>query len=301
MKLLDYCVNASRRLPHFDNRTNESVAFFSPLLTTASSGTSTGHRLSWLYLFPACLLLLGLLSNLSHGQETSKSNRQERESSKNSAPADKKSESQLSPSAAGEDARRVEVDNNLLARQLALAFSHPGVEKELDLVAYQKEQLRDLFYDYQKTLSELAQRFARMKQEDRSQLVGELVGKVDAELEKILLPQQRKRLRQISLQSVVPANNQGLAPFYAVLGNASYCEHLGISGETASRLQAKLREENEKFRAEVDRLRAASLERVLDTLTSAEREALTEGLGTAFDFGGYELGRGGVFRNADDK
>lgn len=195
----------------------------------------------------------------------------------------------------------MEVDNNLLARQLALAFSHPGVEKELDLVAYQKEQLRDLFYDYQKTLSELAQRFARMKQEDRSQLVGELVEKVDAELDKILLPQQRKRLRQISLQSVVPANNQGLAPFYAVLGNASYCEHLGISGETASRLQAKLREENEKFRAEVDRLRAASLERVLDTLTSAEREALTEGLGTAFDFGGYELGRGGVFRNADDK
>jgi DNA-directed RNA polymerase subunit F len=195
----------------------------------------------------------------------------------------------------------VEVDNNLLARQLALAFSHPGVEKELDLVAYQKEQLRDLFYDYQKTLAELAQRFARMKQEDRSQLVGELVEKVDAELDKVLLPQQRKRLRQISLQSVVPANNQGLAPFYAVLGNASYCEALGISVETASQLQAKLREENDKFRAEVDRLRAASLERVLDTLTSAEREALTEGLGTAFDFGGYELGRGGVFRNADDK
>ncbi|MFN9540025.1 MAG: hypothetical protein ACK6A8_12375 [Planctomycetota bacterium] len=294
-------MTASQRLPNFDKPTNESASIVSPLLTAASNGTPAGHRLFWLYSLAICLLALGLLSSLSLGQEPSNSNKQERESSRKSAPADKDSELQLSPSNAGEGTRRMEVDNNLLARQLALAFSHPGVEKELDLVAYQKEQLRDLFYDYQKTLAELAQRFARMKQEDRSQLVGELVEKVDEELDKVLLPQQRKRLRQISLQSVVPANNQGLAPFYAVLGNASYCEHLGISGETASRLQAKLREENEKFRAEVDRLRAASLERVLDTLTSAEREALTEGLGTAFDFGGYELGRGGVFRNADDK
>lgn len=257
-------------------------------------------RMYRLYLLTICLVALGMLSSLSLGQEANNSMTPERESRGKPGLTGTESKS-LRPSEAGEESRRVEVDNNLLARQLALAFSHPGVEKELDLVAYQKEQLRDLFYDYQKTLSELAQRFARMKQEDRLQLVGELVEKVDTELEKILLPEQRKRLRQISLQSIVPANNQGLAPFYAVLGNANYCERLGISVEAASQLQTKLREENEKFNAEVARLRAASLERVLDTLSPAEREALIDGLGTAFDFGGYELGRGGVFRNADDK
>jgi hypothetical protein len=293
-------VTASQLMPKFDKPTTESASFVNPLLAAPSSGIPTPHQIFGLYSLTICLLALGMLSSLSHGQEASDSDKQAREPSSISAPTGAESKSP-GPSAAGEGSRRVEVDNNLLARQLALAFSHPGVEQELDLVAYQKEQLRDLFYDYQKTLSEMAQRFARMKQEDRSQLVGELVKKVNAELEKILLPQQRKRLRQISLQSIVPANIQGLAPFYAVLGNASYCEHLGISVETASRLQAKLREENEKFNAEVNRLRAAALERVLDTLTSAEREALTEGLGTAFDFGGYELGRGGVFRNAEDK
>jgi hypothetical protein len=204
-----------------------------------------------------------------------------------------------SPSDSGP--RGLEVRTNLLGRQVALAYSHPGVEKELDLVAYQKEQMRDLYYDYQKTMNELAQRFARMKQEDRSRLLGELNEKVDGELDKILLPEQRTRLRQISLQSVVPANNAGIAPFFAVLASASYCEYLEIPRETADRLQSKLREEDKKFAEEVTRLREASLERVLESLSADERKSLQDGLGSAFDFGGYELGRGGIFRRSDDK
>ncbi len=199
------------------------------------------------------------------------------------------------------DQLKLEFKNTMLSRELALAFSHPGVERELELVAYQKEQLRDLFYSYQKSMSELAPRFARMKQEDRGKIFEQLMEKVDKELEQILLPPQRKRLRQISFQSLAPTNNQELAPFVSVLANSKYRQQLSISAETGERLQAKHREEYDKFAAKVAELRQAAIQRVLDTLTPAERESLEAGLGTSFDFGGYQLGRGGVFQMADDK
>jgi hypothetical protein len=199
------------------------------------------------------------------------------------------------------DSQQLEVKNNLLAREIALAFSHPEVEQELELVAYQKEQLRDLFYDYQKTMNEVAQQAARIKLEDRVRLFGELNEKIDQELDRVLLPNQRKRLRQIGIQSLAPPNPSGIAPFFSVLANQRYREYLGISSETASRLQVKLREENDKFAEEVARLRQAALDRVWDTLSPAERESLEAALGAGFDFGNYQLGRGGIFQRADDK
>lgn len=245
-------------------------------------------------------LLAGVMLNLFTGWAAiPKQPFQEEEKAISSADLRKESSRRERPEQTKD--RQADVQSNLLSRQLALAFSHPKVGTELELVDYQREQLRDLFYDYQKTLSELGQRYARMKPEERTQLFGELNQKVDTELARILLPPQLQRLQQLSLQSLVPSPTDGLAPFLAVLANPGYREHLGISADAYQDLQARLREENRKFAEEVQRLREAALERVLQGLSKEERQSLEEGLGVPFDFGGYQLGRGGVFRRPDDK
>jgi hypothetical protein len=190
--------------------------------------------------------------------------------------------------------------NQLLNRELNLLRSHSPTRTEIDVLDYQEQQLNEIVENYNRQIAELG-REPGLKVNERASKIQELYDNTDHELNAALLPDQRKRLQQVALQSFGIAQGQEVFPIANLLGNSQVRSYLGIDTETAKKMRLKMQEENQKLLQEFAALREQANQAVLDVLSASERKKLEDLLGAPFDFGKMEQSVGGKIQEAGDK
>jgi hypothetical protein len=163
-------------------------------------------------------------------------------------------------------------------------LSNPGVQNELDLVGKQLDQYKELQTSYGKRISaELEKMKSGKPSQDGARSLEKTIKEIEEQkkedIEKLLLPSQRERLEQISLQQKM--KNQGTA---AALANDEIREKLGLSEKDVEKLKGKAKELNEKMQEKMQKLRAEMRAELLDELSSEQKAKLKELTGDDFEF-----------------
>ena len=158
-----------------------------------------------------------------------------------------------------------------------------GVQKEIELVDEQIQQIREINKDFGKRMQErIAEITSGKMNAERSQqlrkLMREMHDEKKAKMESVLLPHQFDRLRQISLQTHKRRSGQA-----GLLGDSEVAEALGISDEQQERLKERAKELKEKLQADIKRLKKKSEEALLKELSRDQRKKLTELLGEEYE------------------
>ncbi len=176
-------------------------------------------------------------------------------------------------------------------------LSNVGVQNELDLVGQQLEQYKELQANYGKRISaELDKMKSGKVSEDGAKSLQKTIQEIEKQkkedIEKLLLPSQRERLEQISLQQKL--KNQGTA---AALANDEIREKLGLSEKDVEKLKEKAKELNEKLQEKMQKLRAEMRTELLEGLSADQRAKLKELTGDDFEYKaempGLRMMRGG--------
>lgn len=160
-------------------------------------------------------------------------------------------------------------------------LNDPGVQKELELVDEQRDQIRDMQNSFaQEIKSKLDGAMKSGTDHNRIPEIIEDINKRKKErLAEILLPHQVDRLRQISLQSNV--NNAGLGQ---ALASKALMEQLGIDDAQKEKLKTKAEELAKELEEKVAKLRQEMREELMDELTPDQQKKLKELLGNQFEF-----------------
>lgn len=206
-----------------------------------------------------------------------------------------------SAQADAETRRSVQWTSNVLVRELALAVGHPLVQQELELLPYQIEQLKQLQYDLQAEVTQVAREYARTKPADRDRGLAEVYERTRGEVERVLLPKQMARMEQIAIQSLGPMTDSedGMA-LVTLLTQPMIRRELEISDEEVSSMQMLSLEQADKLKREIAELRARANQNVLSGLKEETRRKILQLVGKPFDFGDYQLQAGGVIRRSKD-
>ena len=163
---------------------------------------------------------------------------------------------------------------NLLTRQ--------DVQQEIELIGDQLEQLRELRGKIRRRARE---RFAEIRiagpqdARGRIQKLGvELRQEFEAELSKVLLPHQHRRLRQIRLQRQLRVANA------AALLSADTMDQLMITTEQQTRLKERSKQLESQFQEKLRGMREEIRQQLLEVLTADQRQRLAQLTGESFDF-----------------
>jgi hypothetical protein len=166
---------------------------------------------------------------------------------------------------------------------------NPQVQKELEVVDYQLEQIKELQSKLQAETREIYAEIAKLPREDQSaeyqeaqKKVQELYKDHNAKLKKILLPQQIDRLEQISAQMQLRG---GAA--YGLRG--ALAEKLGLSEQQQTELKEKAAEKNRELYAKYAELKAEMEKELLDeVLTAKQRKQLDDLIGEPIDLNAWQ-------------
>lgn len=180
-----------------------------------------------------------------------------------------------------------------------------NVRKELDLVEDQVTKLREVGESMRdnmrsafegvdfRSLGDLSEE----EREARMAPIREKMQKVTADAQKeidtILLPHQRERLKQIVVQQNI--RRQGTS---GALTSGALADELKITPEQIEALRAKQEEVQEELRKEMAQLQTEARDKVLSVLTPEQRAKLTSLMGNPIElaqpqFGGFGGGFGG--------
>ncbi len=162
-------------------------------------------------------------------------------------------------------------------------LSNPSVQNELDLVGSQLQQYLDLQKAYSTELQQLLSRMRdnNFSREDGLKL-GDTIKDIEArkkqDIENLLLPTQRQRLQQISLQQRM--QNAGAI---AALNDEQIRKELGLSDDDVKRLRDKANELNKKLQKKIRDLQIEIRDELLEELTPEQRGKIKSMLGERFD------------------
>jgi hypothetical protein len=160
---------------------------------------------------------------------------------------------------------------------------NPGVQKEIELVDEQLQQIRTINEEFSKKISEQVKELTSggmnpEKGKDLSKLIQELNEQKKAKMEGVLLPHQFDRLRQISLQ--MQMKNSGEA---ATLASEQVAEALGLTDEQKERLEKRSEDLKKELEEKIAKLKDKAREDLLSELTRDQRKKLDEMTGNKFD------------------
>ena len=172
-----------------------------------------------------------------------------------------------------------------------------NVRKELEIVDSQEQKLTALGEKTREEMRSLFSGFPRdASDEDRQKFRDEMQTKMKAktdelrkELDSILLPQQRDRLKQISLQARMrfQSTSQALASDDAVAA-------LKLTDEQKEKLQAMQKEADEQYRKDMEQLRKKMSDKIISVLTPEQQAKWKEMVGNPIELSQPQLGgRGG--------
>jgi Spy/CpxP family protein refolding chaperone len=177
------------------------------------------------------------------------------------------------------------------------------VQQELQLVDEQKDKVRSITDGVRTKLrDQLRDVFTQMRDlsdEERRAKFGEIRTKIEAvnadtekELEKVLLPHQLERLKQIDLQSKIQTRGA------SALTSGDVAKALNLTDEQREKLEKRAAEVQEELQTKIKQLQADARKKMLDVLTPDQQAQLEKMMGQQFDlpaqnFGDRFRGRGG--------
>jgi Spy/CpxP family protein refolding chaperone len=154
-----------------------------------------------------------------------------------------------------------------------------NVQKDLEIVDSQKEKLEAL---QTKIREEMRAMFQGGERPDRDAMREKMEG-FQKEMNDILLPHQKDRLKQISVQSRLRFGNTSDA-----VGDA-----LELTDEQKEDLRKKEREISTEMNKELAKIREKYRDKLLETLTPEQRAKWKQMVGSPIEFGQPQFGRGG--------
>lgn len=163
-------------------------------------------------------------------------------------------------------------------------LSNPSVQKDLELVEDQIQQIKDVNADFSARIQD---QIGGLQGENggfdlaRAKELGELVKKLKeqqkAEIDNLLLPHQQDRLQQVALQMQMQAMGAARAL------SSKLAEELGITDEQKDRLKKRQKELQEEMEKKIAKMREDVKQELLQELTSQQREKLKELTGAEFE------------------
>jgi Spy/CpxP family protein refolding chaperone len=139
-----------------------------------------------------------------------------------------------------------------------------------------------------------------MSEEERQEAFADMRGRAEKvvqsaqkDIDAVLLPHQRERLKQLNIQSQLRRQNTSDA-----LTRGALATELNITDEQREKLSQMQEQVAEELRKEMEQLQQEAREKVLSVLTPEQRAKLTQLTGDSFqfsppNFGGFGGGRGG--------
>lgn len=160
----------------------------------------------------------------------------------------------------------------------------PQVQKELEIVDQQLEDLKKIRADFYKEQQALykemyANGSDALAREEVRERVAALREKMTKQLTDTLLPHQVKRAKEVWLQTQTGANFGGLRAF----SQPGLRELLGITPEQHERMTKRSRELNAEISQKYLEMRAEAAKKLLEELTPAQRKKLAELSGEKYE------------------
>ena len=184
-----------------------------------------------------------------------------------------------------------------------------AVVGEIELVDDQREEIETIQDELRQEMRERMMEMRDVAPEDRREMFTELreemedrQNEVGKEIEKVLMPMQLKRLKELEVQRTAQRNGRGSM---GALANEDILEDLGVSDKQKEKLEKKALELKKKIEERIKKMTAEAEEELLSVLTSDQRKKFREKVGKTFDFGDDNRqgrdrrGRGGDRRDRD--
>lgn len=181
-------------------------------------------------------------------------------------------------------------------------LENEDVRKELEIVDEQVDKLTELRDKLREEMRSQFQGFRDLSEDERRSRFEEMRGKMEErakemqkEVDEILLPQQRERLAQISLQQRLQR-----AGTVDGLTSGELADELGITEEQKKAMQEAAQAAEKELQEKIAKARAEARDKILETLTTEQKEKIKKMLGSEFrmsqprfgQFGGQRGGRG---------
>ena len=163
-----------------------------------------------------------------------------------------------------------------------------SVAKDMDLSDEQKDNLKQLREDVRSEMRDMWRSMREKSEEERMEDLKSFMSDLKGEVDKILLPHQRKRYKQIALQRSMRGGWGRTGGVTALLQNKALMKELGMSEEELKDLMEKVKKKTEEVNEEVNRkianIRKEGQKEVMSVLPKKLQKALEEQLGESFDF-----------------
>ena len=161
-------------------------------------------------------------------------------------------------------------------------LSREGIQKEIDLVDDQRKKLDEIRADVTKKMRAIYPSLRDLPREKQRTKYAELRKELNEETErrvnKVLLPQQRDRLKQVILQTRL---RQGGTNVYTLTSD-ELAKALGITDEQKVKLRAKQQEIQKKLMKEYQRIREEAQKEILTVLTPEQLAKLKKMQGETY-------------------
>lgn len=160
-----------------------------------------------------------------------------------------------------------------------------SVQKEIELVDDQLEQLKEINADFSKRMKEHMKslqddkgNFDISRAKELSESIKKINEEKQARMRDVFLPHQFERLRQISLQTQMKRSGET-----NMLANKEVVEALGLTDKQIKKLKEKAKELKSEMEEKVKRMKEEAREELFDELTSDQRKKLESLLGNDFE------------------
>lgn len=175
-----------------------------------------------------------------------------------------------------------------------------NVQKDLELVDEQKTKLTALAEKVREDMRAQFQGFdfgslRDLSEEERTAKFAEMreksqkvVTAAQSELDQILLPHQKERLKQITVQSQLRRQDTSEA-----LTSGALAEQLGITDEQKEKLRAKQEEVQASIREKFEKIRQEAQNDLFSVLTPEQQAKLKSMIGSPITFSPPQFGFGG--------
>ena len=162
------------------------------------------------------------------------------------------------------------------------------VQKELELTAKQIEELEDLRAEQREEMGRMMREIMQGAGRDRGQAweraqeeMAKLNQEFESDVNKVLLPHQRDRLKQLVVQS---QSRTGGGVSTGRIPDALIKE-LDITDDQLEKMQEKAKEVGEKLAKKIAELQRQAESEIMGVLSQAQRDKFQELVGDSFDFG----------------
>lgn len=173
-------------------------------------------------------------------------------------------------------------------------LNNESVQKELEIVPSQLEDIRELGQEMRDSMRDIFQGMRNASEDERQEMFDKLRTAredVEKDLEKVLMPAQLERLKQIQVQQ--QSRGRGGMSF----SNPRIVEALGLSEAQLADMREKAEELQTEMRAKLEELRKQADDELLQMLTPEQQKKWKEMVGDPFEMeqqrGGFQGGPGG--------